>query len=177
LRVIFVSTPFVKKKEMKKTLSLLWVLFVLAGCSHDIFVVRHAEKQVGSMVDNSADPPLTEAGEKRAIALRDRLSNEKIRSVYSTAKRRTVATAQPTADWFKLPVQTYDSISSNFFQKLKSGKKDVLVVGHSNTVFRIVNGLVGDSVAAELGDMEYDKLFIVTGHGNHYRLVTETYGK
>ena len=45
---------------------------------------------------------------------------------------------------------------------------NVLVVGHSNTVDDIVNGLMGISEFSDLPDTEYGSLFIVKKKGNKY---------
>lgn len=140
---------------------------VLSSCSHSYYVVRHAEKEAPGpqMV---SDVPLTEAGEQRAAALRDRLRDKRIRYVFSTNTLRTRSTAAPTATLFGLPVTIYQPAvpDAAFLGSLKSLKKNVLIVGHSNTVDNIVNGLTGQqSVPGDLGDNEYNHLFVVTVKG------------
>lgn len=148
-----------------------WILFFLllpiASFSQTFYIVRHAEKEMQSsnnpaMMTN--DPPLTAAGKQRAIALKEILKNKEIGYIFSTNTIRTRSTAQPTADHFHLQIETYGPAPDSFFiAKLKSLKKNVLIVGHSNTVDDIVNMLCGKKeVAGDLPDSEYSKLFIVT---------------
>lgn len=138
------------------------IVFIFCSCSHTYFIVRHAEKATAAP-NMTSDVPLTEEGKKRAEALKDILSSKKIRYIFSTNTIRTKSTAQPTADYFKLPIETYGPMpDSSFIRLLKSKKKNTLVVGHSNTVDDLVNMLMGGkSVPGDLPDSEYNKLFIV----------------
>ena len=151
---------------MQRILFLIVVLFCFS-CSHTYYVVRHAEKADadGSMM--TSDVPLTGAGENRAQRIMQLLKNKKIGEVYSTNTIRTKSTAKPTADYFGLPIQMYGPRpDSAFIQLLKSKKKNILVVGHSNTVDDIVNGLCNEKkVAGDLDDSEYNKLFVVRFKG------------
>ena len=65
--------------------------------------------------------------------------------------------------------------------KLKKLKKNILVVGHSNTVDDIVNGLCNSKkIAADLQDNEYDNLFVVkykNFFGAHIKFEHTKYGK
>ena len=69
----------------------------------------------------------------------------------------------PIAAKLGVEIQTYDpSKQADLALLLKSWKgKTILVVGHSNTVPGLVNLLTGSSTYPNLGDNEYDKLFIV----------------
>ena len=152
---------------MKHILGYLLIAGILASCSHHYYVVRHAEKAAQGP-NMTSDVPLTDAGQQRANAIRDILRHKKIGAVYSTNTIRTRSTAQPTADYFGVPVTIYQPPvpSAEFIQQLKGMKKNVLVVGHSNTVDDLVNGLTGaKSVAGDLADSEYNHLFVVTVRG------------
>lgn len=154
------------------------VIFILlfCSCSHSYYIVRHAEKAAqGTSMSN--DVPLTEQGEQRALALRDVLKTKKIAYVFSTNTIRTKATARPTADYFSLAIETYGPRpDSSFINLLKSKKKNVLVVGHSNTVDDIVNMLCNDiRIPADLEDSEYDNLFVVTYKGKKIFFKKEKY--
>lgn len=142
---------------------------MFASCSHSYYIVRHAEKATQE-ANMSSDVPLTDKGKERAEALKEILKNKKIAYVFSTNTIRTKSTAQPTADYFKLAIETYSARpDSTFINLLKSKKKNTLVVGHSNTVDDIVNTLCGKKeVAGDLPDAEYNKLFVVKKKGKKY---------
>jgi len=144
-----------------------FVVLIFASCSrHTYYVVRHAEKAAAGP-NMSSDVPLSEEGQKRAEHIRYHLQNEKINEIFSTNTIRTKTTAQPTADYFKKDIQIYGPRpDSAFIQQLKSKKKNILIVGHSNTVDDIVNGLCGEKkVPRDLDESEYNKLFIITVKG------------
>lgn len=154
---------FILLKTIPMKLLLLFILLTCLSCSHTYYVVRHAEKATatGNMMSN--DVPLTEAGQKRAEQIKELLKNKKVGEVYSTNTIRTRSTAQPAADHFRLSLNTYGPMpDSAFIASLKSKKKNILIVGHSNTVDDIVNGLCGEKkVAGDLDDAEYNKFFII----------------
>ena len=145
---------------MKKYAGALLTL-LLTACSHSYYVVRHAEKAAanGNM---SGDVPLATAGEQRAVALKDSLRNKNIKFVFSTNTIRTKSTALPTANHFVLATEIYNRADTAFIKKLKTLKRNTLVVGHSNTVDDIVNGLCNQTkISNDLADAEYDNLFVI----------------
>ncbi|MFM1968745.1 MAG: hypothetical protein RL152_122, partial [Bacteroidota bacterium] len=103
-----------------------------------IFFVRHAEKSLA--VKN--DPPLTPEGEKRALELERVLKGKKIKHIYSTKTNRTVSTAKPLAESLSLPISYYahDTMPKFLYRMLESGE-NALVVGHSNTVLKMIEEL------------------------------------
>lgn len=155
---------------------LLVLSVVLFSCGNTYYIVRHAEK--ATPMGNSTDVPLTKEGEARAEALKAILEKKNVQQIYSTNTIRTKATAQPTADYFRLPVNIYGPRpDSAFISLLKSKKKNTLVVGHSNTVDDIVNMLCGDKkVNGDLPDAAYNKLFIVKRKGKGFVFKAEEYG-
>ena len=159
---------------------LLLLFFFLSSCSPYFYVVRHAEKAVASSSDNmmSSDPVLTEKGQQRAEALKTELRNKKISYIFSTNTIRTKSTAEPTRALFNLTVETYPPFpDSSFFDRLKSLKKNTLIVGHSNTVDDIVNRLCGlVKLPADLADNEYDNLYIIKKSGRNFRFEQKKYG-
>jgi len=165
--------------------SLTWLLlpaFFLTACSHTYYVVRHAEKAsadstMAAATMTGADVPLSERGAQRANALRDVLRNRKIAFIYSTNTIRTRSTGQPTADVAHLRIQLYKTPDSAFISKMKSIKKNVLIIGHSNTVDDIVNSLTGSvSVPGDLKDNEYDNLFVIKYRGKKITFDKKKYG-
>lgn len=152
---------------MKSMLSILALLLLLTSCSHTYYVVRHAEKAVpspGTTMSTPNNPPLSPAGEQRAQALKATLASKKIAYIFSTNTIRTRSTADPLARLLSLEIQHYSPMpDSAFIARLKGLKRSTLVVGHSNTVDNIVNGLTNtNSIPADLQESEYDNLFVVT---------------
>jgi phosphohistidine phosphatase SixA len=150
---------------MHKAIGVLTAIILLTACSHTYYIVRHAEKAVpstGGTMNTPDDPPLSEAGTKRAEALKEELKNKNITNIFSTKTIRTTATAEPLSKLTGITIQTYGPVpDSMFIQQLKKIKANTLIVGHSNTVDDIVNGLAGENKFSDLSDSEYDNLFRV----------------
>ena len=160
-------------------LVVLSLSFSLTSAGQTYYIVRHAEKIItdsASMM--SADLPLSAEGQRRATDLKNYLKKKKIAYIYSTNTARTKATAEPLRKAEHLEVQLYgprpDSI---FIKQLMSLNGNALVVGHSNTVDDIVNGLCGKQLLNDLPDAAYDNLFVVTKNNGQYELKQEKYGK
>jgi phosphohistidine phosphatase SixA len=166
---------------MKCISLLLCFSLLLTACSRTYYVVRHAEKAAPGP-NMSSDVPLTPAGEQRALALRDSLLNKKIGHIFSTNTVRTKSTAAPLATALQLPTTLYEpKPDSSFIRMLGKLKKNTLIVGHSNTVDDIVNGLcLNNKIIVDLNDTEYDKLYIVRltrkWWGKYYNLKETKYG-
>ena len=119
-----------------------------------IYVVRHGEK-----TGNDGDPDLTAKGRIRASNIAAILKKAGIGQVYSSKTARTRQTAAPTAALLALPVKEYDARQpENMVAELKAGGGNALVVGHSNTVGKLVS-LLGGEPGAAIGDDEYDRLY------------------
>jgi 2,3-bisphosphoglycerate-dependent phosphoglycerate mutase len=120
------------------------------------FVVRHADR-----VENQDD--LTEAGVARAQQLKSILVPLRIKAIYSTDFVRTKSTARPLAETLSLSPVLYDKVSDDFLAKLKAAHpgQAVLIIGHSNTVGKIVKGL-GAELEPTIGEREFDRLFVVS---------------
>lgn len=152
------------------------LLFLLPACTTRYYLVRHAER-----LNNEPISPLSAAGLARAEVLRDTLRHKGIREIYASTYQRTQQTAQPLATALGLPLSIYQPDTTAgllaALEKIKGRK--VLVVGHSNTIPQLVEGLSLQSVT--IGDQEFNKLFIVTVkkglHGKRRSLLQTTYGK
>jgi broad specificity phosphatase PhoE len=122
-----------------------------------IYLVRHAEKAVGS-----GDVELSEAGQKRAACLATTLADSNIQSIYTTEYKRTVNTAAPTATKTGVaPTVVGGADMDKLIAALqKESGRNVLVVGHSNTVPKVIERL--GAGAATIKDDEYDHLYVVT---------------
>ena len=124
-----------------------------------IYVVRHAEK-----LSSDSDSPLSPAGEERAVALADRLTDAKVDRIYASTKLRTQQTVGVLAKQLGLePVLLEPGAVDELVARINAEDrgKVVLVVGHNNTVPNIVKGLSGQEVEA-LPEACFDRLFRVT---------------
>jgi broad specificity phosphatase PhoE len=127
-----------------------------------VYIVRHAEKE---LTPGLADPPLTPAGQQRALALRDSLRhNVMLAAIFSTNTTRTRTTAQPLAQKLKLPIQPYDAsqlaaLASRIRREYKG--REVLIVGHSNTILETAEALGAKRPVPAIGDNEYNYLLEV----------------
>ncbi len=130
--------------------------------SYTIFyLVRHAEKQT-----SGNDPALLPEGTERAKRLADILSDAKLNMVCSSPYKRTQATANPTAEIKNLKITNYNqrqNDQSAFFTDLLNNKQGsrVLVVGHSNTIPKLLNHFLGSNVYDDISESEYNNFFIV----------------
>ncbi|ABI75782.1 phosphoglycerate mutase family protein [Hyphomonas neptunium ATCC 15444] len=122
-----------------------------------IFLVRHAEKEKGP------DPALSAAGVSRAQLLSERLGEEGVTEIWSTATRRTEETARPLAEALSLPVQIYDPAAMPAFAKTLTGSPGVkLVVGHSNTTDALA-ALIGADPGPPIDEAgEFDRLYVIS---------------
>ena len=153
-------------------LSLISGLLLLCSCTTSrIYVVRHAEKETQTTV---SDVPLSAAGAQRAQALKDKLGNKKIDQIYSTNYVRTKATAQPLADSKHITIAIYNPSDTSFPNRLRSQSKNILVVGHSNTVDDLINRITMQStVPGDLPDTQYGDLFILTKKRGRFTLTRD----
>lgn len=125
-----------------------------------IVLVRHAEK----VADGTPNPTLTKEGVIRSIQLAYMLRADSIAGVFSTNYERTIKTAEPTANFHELPVKKYSPKNHEVFIDnllMQYRGKKVLVVGHSNTVPKMLEILTGKSFE-DIEHYMYNDLFVVT---------------
>jgi phosphohistidine phosphatase SixA len=145
--------------------------------STTVIVIRHAEKQLGSI----ADPPLTAAGEARAELLGQMFGDAKapghIDAIYVSPALRNRQTAAPLAAQLGIEeaVAPADDPRALARRALHEHHGDrVLIVGNSDTIPEIVAALSGNPHIPEIGAQEYGTMYIVTvpriGHANLLRL-------
>lgn len=129
---------------------------LLPACTTRYYLVRHAEKQ-----DDSPNSLLSPTGLARADILLDSLLGKGIDQVFASTVQRTRQTAQPLAAALGLSLTIYrpDTVAGFVASLKKLRNKDVLIVGHSNNIPEIVQGLSGESVT--IADNDYDNLFMV----------------
>ncbi len=172
---------------MKQVFVAIIVALLVQSCAstNTLYIVRHAEKEpvpAGASRMMASDPPLSAAGQQRALALRDRLADKNIFFIFSTDYQRTRNTVQPLSEATQVPVVTYsarmDSMDIFISQLKKIRKGNVLIAGHSNTIDDLANKLVGHTVVAgDLQESDYSNLFIIRRKGNHYHFSRQRYGR
>jgi broad specificity phosphatase PhoE len=156
------------RRKIVRPFALVLALFLLAGASASaaVFIVRHAEKQTEA---NEKEVPLSEAGRARAKRIAEMLRDAGIVAVYSTDTVRTLSTAAPLAAIAKVPPILYFPTGPDGKVDLKplamkiladQGSRNVVVVGHSNTIAPLIEAL-GCKETVTVGGAEYDGLWIV----------------
>jgi broad specificity phosphatase PhoE len=125
-----------------------------------VIVVRHAEK----LVDGSKDPLLSPAGIERAARLAHQVRSAGVIAIYTTPYQRTRLTAERLAQASGAPVSEYDpkdtaGIAERVVDEHRGGT--VIVVGHSNTVGRLVQALGGEA-PDDIDESEYDHVWVVS---------------
>ncbi|MEO6069396.1 MAG: histidine phosphatase family protein [Chitinophagaceae bacterium] len=161
---------------MNKMFLLVALSFLFSCTTTKYYIVRHAEKEPATTM--SSDVLLTPYGKQRAIALKDQLKGKKISHIYSTNLARTRETAMPLSIAKGVAIENYGSVDTSFLNRLKNlPKGNILIVGHSNTVDDIVNGLTGKPMLKDLDESRYGDLFIVKKRNNHFYFQQKMFGK
>ncbi len=128
-----------------------------------VILVRHAEKQ-----PDVSDPPLSEAGQVRALALREALREVRLAGVVVSDTRRTALTADPTASAHSVGTvvaSTKGGFAAHVAEAASQARRlaeqgAVLIVGHSNTLPAIVKALGGPE-RPDLPECAYSNLWVL----------------
>jgi len=128
------------------------------------YLIRHAEKDRSNAKEK--DPELVETGIVRAKKWAAIFSEIELDAVYATPFKRTQQTATPTAISKKIEIQSYEpkAIYKSDFKTITKGKT-VLIVGHSNSIPKLTNYLIGEEKYEEIEDSINGNLYIVTIQG------------
>ncbi len=131
-----------------------------------IVLVRHAEKQPGTI----DDAPLTPQGEQRAARLAQMLGDAdtfgRVQKIYITDTKRSQQTAEELAQRLNLkPVvveagTTARALADRVLSENRGGV--ALVVGHSNTVPQLVARLAHADQVPPIREEEFDTMYVVT---------------
>jgi phosphohistidine phosphatase SixA len=127
-----------------------------------VILVRHAERASAAMSDT--DLGLSPAGVKRARQLDRILSDAHVQAIYTSPLPRTIQTAQPLAKHLGIAPTEMNDPGALIADIQSHPGRTSLVVHHSNTLPKIMEGLGVRSVPA-IGEAQYDWLFIVTIRG------------
>ncbi|MGZ0017486.1 SixA phosphatase family protein [Yeosuana sp. AK3] len=166
---------------MKITKSVISVLFLLFfSCENKqnnpttnedtpistYYFIRHAEKDRSDATNKN--PHLLEIGKQRADKWSQVLKNIAFDAVYSTNYHRTKETALPTAKKNNLELTLYNPKTTEIEKFLKDTEgKNVLVVGHSNTIPDFVNFILKTKKYKDIEDNNNSNLYIITVYKNH----------
>jgi broad specificity phosphatase PhoE len=138
-----------------------------------VFLVRHAEKVAGD-----GDVSLSTVGRERAALLAWTLKDANVTHIFASQMARTKETAAPLADKLKIEaevVRAQDPKALVAALRALPRGSTALVVGHSNTVPAVVEGLGGPKVAP-IGEDEFDRLLVLTLDGGTTTVASLRYG-
>lgn len=170
------------KKMKQYVLGVLLVATVLltqqAWSQTTFILLRHAEKQTEN--PRERNPDLTAEGLARANDWLKVLQIPKVDAVYSTPFLRTKNTAQPWARAHRLEIQEYDPSAKSPLDwvTLNNTPKTIVIVGHSNTIPKLANALIGSDFYADYPDSEYGSVLVISGQPGawqHYKINTEPF--
>ncbi len=138
-----------------------WV-WATANCT-TIIVVRHAEK-----VMVGADPPLAPAGEARAELLSRMFGNTRgptrVDAIYASSAQRSRLTAAPLAARLGIIVIVASAdpgtLAHRVLREHPGGR--VLIVGHGDTVPKIVRALSGADNVPPIADDDFGTMYVVS---------------
>ncbi len=144
-------------------IGLAW--FFESQATTTIIFFRHAEQTS----HDEADPPLSEAGQRRVAELTRQLVDADvvagIDAIYSTPYIRSLETARPLADQLDLPINTYsaDDTEEILDTILKNHKgKIILVIGHSSTLPVLIANLGASKKVPTIAQNEFDNIYIIS---------------
>jgi phosphohistidine phosphatase SixA len=154
-----------------------------------VYVIRHGEKQVaeGDVAKMGAakmgaakddDPPLSPAGQMRAMGLAKDIPCSELDAIYVTKTKRSYDTASAVIAVTGLepiyyPPRDVDGLVTRL---RKRHGQSVLVVGHSNTIPPLLQGL-GVQEPIEISDDQYGDLWVVTVAASGTTLETRRFGE
>ncbi len=136
-----------------------------------LFFVRHAEKDL----DDDKNPNLTDEGAERAERLQYVLHNVDFSAIYTTNFNRTVQTIQPVAHAKMIQPNYYSPMDGKATLDEIMGNhkgRNVLIVGHSNTIPMMLNMLLGAEEYEQFPDDAYGELYIVNILKNGEAVIT-----
>ena len=128
-----------------------------------IILIRHAEK-----ANNTADTPISQAGQARAENLVNVLKDTGLSAIFVSQFQRTAQTAQPLADHLGLAlleraITNSQQYAQDLAHEILTDYKGriVLVVGHTNTTEDLITEL-GAPAIDPIAEDAYDNLYLVT---------------
>ena len=145
-----------------------------------IYLVRHAEKASPWRDDVDDYRPLSPDGTRRAERLAAILADAGIVAIYTSPTTRTIATGMPLAEAAKVPITpARETIAADhqeaFLTSLRDkhpGRAAVLIVGHSDTLPRLLDLLGADAACHERLGIARDPKYgdLVEGYDGLWRV-------
>lgn len=144
-----------------------------------VYIIRHAEK----MSEQDRDPDLSQRGRERADSLAVALRDSGVNIIITSNLKRTIQTAAPLARLRHISpkIVSIEGSVEGHVQRvanevLKHPGATILVVGHNNTVGKIVEKIGGGHIGDLCAD-EYSNLIIVSlAKGKPGKILLENYG-
>lgn len=95
-------------------------------CSTTVYLVRHGESQLNlaQRVSGQLNTPLSPDGHRFSQVLSEQLRNVRFTGIYTSALRRTIDTARPTAAAHGLPIQSHAALNEQHFGVLEGRFRD-----------------------------------------------------
>lgn len=146
-------------------IGLAW--FFESQATTTVIFVRHAEKADAA----DGDPGLSPAGRARAAELRRQLVEADVVAgvdvIYSTPYRRTMETARPLAEALDIPIRRYNPEPEQYEEVLEGIVREhkgkiILIVGHSDTIPRLIAELGTSKKVPPIAEDEYDNIYIIS---------------
>ena len=149
---------------LNKVILLLCLIFSISvqsqTCS-EYYLIRHAEKLRVDKNDNN--PKLNDAGILRSEKWKEVFKNISFDEIFSTNYNRTLETVLPISKQRDIEIKIYNPRNVNYSEfKSKTIGKNILVVGHSNTIPGFANSLIGEDIYAQIDDRNNSNLYIIT---------------
>lgn len=135
------------------------------------YLIRHAEKDQTD--SKNEDPSLNAAGLKRAQRWASYFETIRIDEIYVTKYIRTTQTASMVAQQKALTPKLYDPHNIQLQEFLNTTRgKNVLIVGHNNTIPKFVNALIGKEEFGDMEDNDNSTLYKVVIDGDDKKVET-----
>ena len=134
-----------------------------------IFLVRHGEKISDDVDELNAD------GKRRAEELRNILGPLRLTHIFTSDAKRTQQMAAPLVSLTRLNPKVATE-AADLVTEINALPDDavVLIVGHSNTVQRALEGLPSRPAPPSIGPRDFDNLFVLSRETRS--LITLKYG-
>ncbi len=133
------------------------------------YLIRHAEKDRTN--PNTQDPSLNINGLKRAQGWAKYFTSIQLDEVYATPYIRTKQTVSILAQEKAITIKTYNPANTYTEEFLNQTRgKHILIVGHSNTIPKLVNFLIGEDKYEDMDDTDNSTLYKVTLSGDEKKV-------